>query len=88
MGEVGADTGRTVIKVLSQCLMRRKRESWEYTTVAPQAHLPVNPRGPLRGIQQGPVQKRGVVVILEVVPLLTQHGAVGGFVVGGDADGV
>lgn len=27
-------------------------------------------------------------MILEVVPLLTQHGAVGGLVVGGDADGV
>lgn len=45
-------------------------------------------RPPLRGVQQGPVQKRGVVVVLEVISLLAQHRAVGRLVVGGDADGV
>ena len=58
------------------------------TDCNPPGSHPTDPLLPLRGIQQGPVQKWGIVVILEVIPFLTQHWAVRGLVVGGDADGV
>lgn len=66
----------------------KKRRIQETYGCYPLGLHPYCPQWPLRGIQQSPIQKRGIVVILEVIPLLTQHGAVRGLVVGGDADGV
>lgn len=67
---------------------KKKRRILGTYSCYPPGLLPYHPQWPLRGIQQSPIQKRGIVVILEVIPLLTQHGAVRRLIVGGDADGV
>lgn len=76
------------MRPLLQCLRKRKGDSWNTRLLSPAPSLPPPFPPPLRGVQQGPIQKRGVVVVLEVIALLAQHRAVGGLVVGGDADGV
>lgn len=73
---------------LSYAGVRRGDKSSQGHTAAPLWAQAPHPQLRLRGIQQGAIQKRSVVVILEVIPLLTEHRAVGGLVVGSDADGV
>lgn len=68
----------------TQHRMTRGRQ-WE---VLPKAPSTSGSQLPLRGVQQSAIQKWGIVVVFEVIPLLTQHRAVWRLVVGSDADGI